>query len=193
MDNKATSWIHAGIRVLARTGKLELNEVCRERGKFKPSFYHIYPNFEDSRGMDRFIDDVLQHHQRILLAFFDSIRRLYILYSDMDKTVHGIVDLLAEYLDYHKCSALLRNSSQTDPKMEKYWERIYPEYIKVINEFYRIYNFPEDLILDQHGMRLMFDSFLTYKNKEEYYEDGKAIIYSRARLRGDKKQNPEPR
>ena len=186
MDNKATSWIHTGIKVLARTGKLELNEVCRERGKFKPSFYHIYPNFEDSRGVDRFEEDVLQHHERVILDFFESTRRIYILYGDYHKAIQSSVEQIADFLDYHKCSAQIRNLSQSDQKMKAYWDRLYPTYIDIINDFFKAYKFPKDPIIIKHGMRLMFDSFLTCSSKEEYLNDGVEIFYTSMRLRGDR-------
>jgi len=45
MNNEATLWIEAGIKVLSDSGKIELNKICKKRGKFKSSFYNIYPNF----------------------------------------------------------------------------------------------------------------------------------------------------
>jgi len=184
MDNKATSWIHAGIKVLGRNGKLELNSVCRERGKFRPSFYHIYPNFEDSKGLDRFEDDVLQHHERVMLAFFGSNRRIYILYDDYHKAIQACVDLLADFLDYHKCSAQIRKLSETNQKMKAYWDRLYPEYLKIVNEFNKVYKFPEDPLINDHAIRLMFDAFLTSSNKGEYLKDAIDIAYTSMRLRG---------
>ena len=181
MENKATSWIHAGIKVLSRTGKLELNEVCRERGKFKPSFYHIYPNDDNSRGLDRFEKDLLNHHKGVLLEFFEQTRKMYIIYT-MPEIIEEFVNKLEEYYHYHCCSAHIRKLAQADDEIKEYWDNLYTEYLSLFNDFYKVYNIPENLTFDDLELRLLFDSLLTFEN-EEFIEDCINIISSRLKFR----------
>jgi len=53
-------WIDAGIKQFSNSGKVEINKLCKEVGLTKPSFYHVYPNWPNSRGIDRFLLDLFE-------------------------------------------------------------------------------------------------------------------------------------
>jgi len=182
MNNKATSWIEAGIKILAETGKIELNAVCRERGRSKSSFYHIYPNQEFSRGLDRYENDLFLHHERVLADVFRQIRKIYIIYSQTPELITEMVVKLGEFHDYHRCSAQIRRQARHNPKMGDYWERIYNEYMNLLNDFYKVQSVSENSTLNNHELRLLLDSFLTFQN-EDFIEDGINIISLGLQLR----------
>jgi len=183
MHDRESSWIKAGIKVLARTGKIELRELCREHGKAMSSFYNVYPNNEDSRGMDRYTIDLLQYHRRIIGAFFEQMNKIFIDY-DLPIVIDEVVNKLIEFWNYNAFSARIRNLAETgiDPVYIEYWERISKVYLQNIKLFYEIHGIPEDLILDEHEMRLIFDGFLMLEN-EEFITDSKSIINARLNTR----------
>ena len=187
MHDKELSWIEAGIKVLARTGKLELRELCRERGKAMSSFYSIYPNYEDSRGLDRYMIDLLQHHKKILDVFMEQIDKV-IIDNDMPEVIEKIYLKIWEFNDYNACSARIRHLAEAkdDQLFISYWEEINPLYKNKIKLFYKINNIPEDLILDEHELRLGFDGLLMFDNKK-FIQDGINTAITRLKTKDMKK------
>jgi len=181
MENKATVWIIGGINLFAETGKIELNTLCKSVGKSKSSFYHIYPNFTDSRGFDRYLNDVIQHHKRIINAYNKQIRKMFIIY-DWPEIVDEILELAKTKLAYQAFSAQLRRLNNKSPELEEYSIEVYDENIKLIHEFWQVYEFQEDEILDDQELRLFFDSFIHFKD-ENFIIDGKNIAFARMKLR----------
>lgn len=53
-------WLNAGIILFADSGTIEINKLCRKVQLAKPSFYHIYPNWPDSKGKERFFLELLE-------------------------------------------------------------------------------------------------------------------------------------
>jgi len=189
MHDKELSWIEAGIKVLARTGKLELRELCRERGKAMSSFYSIYPNYEDSRGLDRYMIDLLQHHQKILDVFMEQMDKVFI-DNDMPEVIEKIFVKIYEFKDYNGCSARIRNLAETggNPLFLSYWNKIRILYKDKIKLFYEIHEVPEDLILDEHEIRLGLDGLLMFDNKK-FIQDGINTVIARLKTKDMKKQH----
>jgi len=174
MDNKATSWIEFGIKILAETGKIELNTICKENGKSKSSFYSIYPNDEKSKGLERFEKDLLKRHEEVLRDFFDQTRSVFEVY-DISEVIERFIENLEEYYFYHCCSAHVRRISVVDDEMKEYWLELQKEYLELISSLYKIYDLPQNPTLDEHELRLILDSLLT-STREEFSKDGKEII-----------------
>jgi len=186
MDD-ATLWIEAGIKVFSETGKIELNKICKERGKFKSSFYNIYPNLEDSKGLDRFEEDLLKQHEEMVIQFFHKWKKMVKVYNDFHKSIDECIPLILEYIDYHRCTAQIRKGSEYDPKMKKELKRLIPIYMEGINYFWIYYGFPENAIVNDQAMRLWLDLSLTFLDKDVFEKKGREIIYARLRLRGGEK------
>ena len=168
MEDKATSWIKKGIEVFAKYGNLELNTVCKEMGKSKSSFYHIYPNDKNSRGFDRYNKDLIEHHERIVNSNFEQIRKVFVLYK-LENSLDQILDLVMKYSDYHVFTARVRYMAERGLGFEEYWKKLSQEYLEMFHYYYKAYNIHEDNVLDEIEMRLFLDSFMHYE--EEYFHD----------------------
>jgi len=177
MDNKATSWIHAAIKALAATGKIEVNEVCRIRGKSKSSFYNVYPNMDGSRGKERFVDDVIEHHDHVMQEYDKMSRRLLIIYENYSDAVEEAINLLGEFFDYHKCSAQIRIRAITNKKFKDYWEVLQAGYAKRYDNFKKVYDMNRDSDLDRHGLVLVFDLILYSKDKDDFVQNTKDLAH----------------
>jgi len=115
MKNMSDAWVLAGIKDVSKHGKIEVNSLCKEIGKAKSSFYNIYPNYENSKGMDRFEDDLLKHHESVLMDFFHQMGKIYVVYK-IPEMVSEISLKINEYYDYHRCTAHFRKMAQTNKK-----------------------------------------------------------------------------
>jgi len=177
MENKATPWIKAGIKVFAETGKFEINRIYLEVGKAKSSFYNIYPNFADSKGFDRYVDDVFEHHKRIVYAFFKQMRKAFIIYN-FDEAVDCFLEHCKQLHHYHAFSARMRGLQNKSSKIQDYYEALYEDSLRFVHDFWEKYNIHEDFVLDDHDLRLLADSFLIFKEKD-FVKDAKTIIYAR--------------
>lgn len=180
--DKSISWIKTGIEYFADTGKLELNAICKKMGKSKSSFYHIYPNFADSRGFDRYLKDVLDHHERTMSAYYKQIKKMFVVY-DLPEAIDEILALAEKYLVYQAFIAQLRILSNKSPELQAYSDRTIKEGLEIIHEFWKVYNVPEDETMDDQELRLFFDSYLHYKEKG-FIEDGRSIAFTRLKYRG---------
>jgi len=187
MENKATEWIISGIELFAETRKLEVSSLCKKVGKSKSSFYNIWPNFEDSRGFDRYLKDVLDHHDSVLKAHYKSTRKAYLIY-DFPEIIDVVIEMDAEKLPYIAFFAQLRSLPDKSPILQEYLDVLMEDGIQIIHDFWKAYNFPEDLVMEQHELRLVLDSF-THFRKEELIKDYNEIVNARLKRRETKDQN----
>jgi len=74
------------------------------------------------------------------------------------------------------------------PILEKYCEKNLNKAIEIIHEFWKVYNFVEDEIMDEHELRLILDALmhLTY---EEWLQDLRNIMGKRNKLRNPKNES----
>jgi len=164
MVDQVTAWIKTGLKIFAKEGHIEVNTLCKKHGKSKSSFYNIYPNVKGSRGFDRYMDDLFEHHYRIVNSFSQILATFYHSH-DLDTSIKEIVRLSLKYATYQACSARMRYLSPLDKRIKKYWKVIEEGYLKLISDFYIYFNIPHDSITVHHDMRLYLDSYLHYSGK----------------------------
>ena len=87
-------WIDTGLDQFSDSGKIEINKLCREVKLTKPSFYHVYPNWPDSRGVERFFLDMLQELDRRL----DNLEKVMSDILDLS-TIHESLDKLLKVIE----------------------------------------------------------------------------------------------
>jgi len=181
MENKATVWLKGGIEAFVETGLLEVNSLCKKVGKSKSSFYNIWPNYVDSRGYDRYIEDLIEHHERVIQAHYKSLRKAFLI-NDYPEIIEVIIELGPGRFVYQQFSAQLRILKNKSPILEKYCEKNLKKAIEIIHEFWKVYNFEESEIMDDQELRLILDALmhLTY---EEWLQDLRIIMGKRNKLR----------
>lgn len=180
--DKSISWLKTGVEVFADTGKLELNTICKKIGKSKSSFYNIYPNLADSRGFDRYIKDVIEHHERVMAAYNKQLREMFVIYG-LPEIIDEVGRLEEKQLVYLAFTAQLRRVSDKSPELQAYCDRAINEDFKVVHEFWEFYNIQEDEIMDDLEMRLLYDSYLNYKD-EDFLKDFRSIAFTRIKHKG---------
>jgi hypothetical protein len=110
-------WIDAGIKHFSNSGKVEINKLCKEVGLTKPSFYHVYPNWPNSRGMDRFLLDLFKELDNRLVRMELELEAQFNISSISDS-----VDILLKIIERNfvefRCLAQLSGNSEHNVSKE---------------------------------------------------------------------------
>ena len=131
-------WIDAGLVQFSDSGKIELNNLCREVKLTKPSFYHVYPNWPDSRGTERFFLDMLQELDiRLdkLAKAMSDILDSFPIHESLDKLLKAVENNFVEF----KCMAQL-SSDFSNVKAQRLFQKhhniLCTNKVRIFQEFY---------------------------------------------------------
>ena len=175
MEDQVTAWIKTGLKIFAEEGEITVNTLCKKHGKSRSSFYNMYPNVEKSMGFDRYMDDLRQHHERMIFVFCEQLRNIYVK-NDIHNAIKKLVNLCYKTSIYHRCSAQIRKNATRNATIQKHWQIIKTAYIEVIDAFNKTFTIPYSKAISYQKMRLLLDSFSHYKG-ETYIKDFTEIIY----------------
>ena len=104
--DKSAKWIKKGIEHYIENRNIKLNDLCKSVGLSKTSFYNIYPNFENSKGFDRYKLDLIGFIDYKLLTIFGKLVELIEVSSA--ENMHKIfAEGCFQNYKYFKCLALL--------------------------------------------------------------------------------------
>ena len=109
--SKHKIWIDAGIKHFSRSGTVEINKLCKEVGLAKPSFYHVYPNWPDSRGIDRFLLDLFKELDN-RLERMESELETHTNLSSISDSVDILLQIIEKNFDEFRCLAQLSGKSE---------------------------------------------------------------------------------
>jgi len=158
-----------------------VNNLCKKVGKSKSSFYNIWPNYVDSRGYDRYIEDLIGHHEHVVQDHFKSLRKAFLI-NDYPEVIEVLIELASEKFVYQQFSAQLRILKNKSPILEEYCEKNLKKAIEIIHEFWKVYNFEENEIMDDHELRLILDAHM-HLTHEEWVQDLRNIMDKGNRFR----------
>jgi hypothetical protein len=132
-------WIDAGIKQFSNSGKVEINKLCNEVGLTKPSFYHVYPNWPNSRGIDRFLLDLFKELDNRLERMELKMETQFNLSSITD-SVDSLLKVIEKNFVEFRCLAQLSGNSEHDESKElfqKHHNFLCQIKLKLFMNFYR--------------------------------------------------------
>jgi hypothetical protein len=124
----ASKWLETGLEYFTRTGKVDLNQISKQLGLSKSSFYNIYVTENGRKPLEKYRDDVLDELERRLDAILTLGKQLTYDNPVPESYRMGLEVIRKNYIVYRAIGqfAIMPNDKRAFGIYEKIQGKLYP-------------------------------------------------------------------